>query len=40
MQRLTGVRGEVSFSTRSPTPAGPDARSLHTRFSLHLGAAP
>jgi len=39
MQRLTGVRGEVSFD-KEPDPAGPTARSLHTRFSLHLGAAP
>ena len=39
MQRLTGVRGEVSFD-KEPDPAGPNARSLHTRFSLHLGAAP
>ncbi|HEY0133196.1 MAG TPA: hypothetical protein VGB85_03925 [Nannocystis sp.] len=38
MQRLTGVRGEVSFD-KEPDPAGPNARSLHTRFSLHLGAA-
>ncbi len=37
MQRLTGVRGEVSFD-KEPDPAGPNARSLHTRFSLHLGA--
>lgn len=36
MQRLTGVRGEVSFD-KEPDPAGPNARSLHTRFSLHLG---
>ena len=39
MQRLTGVRGEVAFD-KEPDPAGPNARSLHTRFSLHLGAAP
>ncbi len=38
MQRLTGVRGEVSFD-KEPAPAGPTARSLHTRFSLHLGPA-
>ena len=37
MQRLTGVRGEVAFD-KEPDPAGPNARSLHTRFSLHLGA--
>jgi hypothetical protein len=36
MQRLTRVRGEVSFD-KEPDPAGPNARSLHTRFSLHLG---
>ena len=39
MQRLTGLRGEVAFD-KEPDPAGPNARSLHTRFSLHLGAAP
>ncbi len=39
MQRLTGVRGEVAFD-KEPDPAGPNARSLHTRFSLHLGAVP
>ena len=37
MQRLTGVRGEVSFD-KEPEPAGATARSLHTRFSLRLGA--
>jgi len=39
MQRLTGVRGEVSFD-KEPDPAGPNARSLHTRFIVQLGAAP
>lgn len=39
MQRLTAVRGEVSFD-KEPDAAGPDARSLHTKFSLHLGPAP
>jgi len=39
MQRLTGLRGEVAFD-KEPEPAGANARSLHTRFSLHLGAAP
>ena len=39
MERLTGVRGEVNFD-KEPDPAGPNARSLHTRFTLHLGAAP
>lgn len=39
MQRLTSIRGEVSFD-KEPDAAGPDARSLHTRFQLHLGAAP
>jgi hypothetical protein len=36
MQRLTGLRGEVSFD-KEPEPAGANARSLHTRFSIHLG---
>ncbi len=39
MQRLTGLRGEVSFD-KEPAPAGADARSLHTRFMVSLGAAP
>lgn len=39
MQRLTAVRGEVAFD-KEPEAAGPDARSLHTKFSLHLGPAP
>ena len=39
MQRLTGLRGEVSFD-KEPDPAGPSARSLHTRFTIQLGAAP
>jgi len=39
MQRLTGLRGEVSFD-KEPDPAGPNARSLHTRFIVQLGAAP
>lgn len=39
MQRLTGVRGEVGFD-KEPEPAGANARSLHTRFSLRLGAVP
>ena len=34
-----GLRGEVAFD-KEPDPGGPNARSLHTRFSLHLGAAP
>jgi hypothetical protein len=38
MVRLTGLRGEVAFD-KEPDPAGPNARSLHTRFSLRLGAA-
>lgn len=36
MQRMTEVRGEVSFD-KEPDPAGPTARSLHTRFQIHLG---
>ena len=36
MVRLTGLRGEVAFD-KEPEPAGPNARSLHTRFSLKLG---
>ena len=39
MQRLTSIRGEVAFD-KEPEAAGKDARSLHTRFQLHLGAAP
>jgi len=39
MQRLTGMRGEVSFD-KEPEAAGANARSLHTRFSVQLGAAP
>lgn len=39
MQRLTGLRGEVSFD-KEPEPAGANARSLHTRFMVQLGAAP
>lgn len=39
MLRLTGLRGEVAFD-KEPDPAGPNARSLHTRFTLRLGAAP
>ncbi|WAS94643.1 hypothetical protein [Nannocystis punicea] len=38
MQRLTAVRGEVSFD-KEPEAAGPDARSLRTKFSINLGAA-
>lgn len=38
MQRLTGLRGEVSFD-KEPQPAGADARSLHTRLVVQLGAA-
>lgn len=37
MQRLTSVRGEVSFD-KEPDPASANARSLHTRFTLKLGA--
>jgi hypothetical protein len=36
MQRLTGVRGEISFD-EEPRAAGEAARSLHTRFTLQLG---
>lgn len=36
MQRLTAIRGEVSFD-KEPEPAGTNARSLHTRFQIHLG---
>ncbi|MBZ5708203.1 hypothetical protein [Nannocystis pusilla] len=36
MERLTAIRGEVSFD-EEPEAAGPDARSLHTKFSIHLG---
>ncbi|MDC0669697.1 hypothetical protein [Nannocystis radixulma] len=36
MQRLTAIRGEVSFD-KEPDAAGPNARSLHTKFSIHLG---
>lgn len=39
MQRLAGVRGEVSFDSE-PAAAGPNARSLHTRFVISLGASP
>ncbi|MFY0536357.1 hypothetical protein [Nannocystis pusilla] len=39
MQRLTAVRGEVAFD-KEPEAAGPDARSLRTKFSLHLGPTP
>ncbi|MFZ6180329.1 hypothetical protein [Nannocystis pusilla] len=39
MLRLTAVRGEVAFD-KEPEAAGPDARSLRTKFSLHLGPAP
>jgi hypothetical protein len=39
MQRLTGLRGEVSFD-KEPVAAGPNARSLHTRFIVQLGATP
>lgn len=39
MQRLVGVRGEVSFD-QEPAAAGANARSLHTRFVLQLGAMP
>ncbi|PCC71649.1 hypothetical protein SAMN02745121_01192 [Nannocystis exedens] len=39
MQRLTAVRGEVAFD-KEPEAAGADARSLHTKFSIHLGPAP
>lgn len=38
MQRLTAIRGEVSFD-KEPDAAGPDARSLHTKFQIHLGPA-
>jgi hypothetical protein len=38
MVRLTGLRGEVAFD-KEPDPAGPNARSLHTRFSVKLGGA-
>lgn len=36
MQRLTGVRSELSFDAE-PDPAGSGALSLHTRFELNLG---
>jgi hypothetical protein len=36
MQRLTGIRAELSFDTE-PDPAGAGARSLHTRFTINLG---
>lgn len=36
MQRLTAIRGEVSFD-KEPAAAGPDARSLHTRLQIRLG---
>lgn len=39
MQRMTAVRGEVSFD-KEPEVAGPNARSLHTRFQIHLGPQP
>jgi hypothetical protein len=39
MLRMTGLRGEVSFD-KEPEAAGKDARSLHTRFQIHLGAPP
>ena len=35
MQHLTRLRGEVSFD-KEPAAAGPNARSLHTRFELEL----
>lgn len=39
MTRLTSIRGEVAFD-KEPDAAGKDARSLHTHFQIHLGAAP
>lgn len=38
MQRLTAIRGEVSFD-KEPDAAGAEARSLHTRFQIRLGPA-
>lgn len=38
MQRLTGLRGEISFD-QEPAAAGVQARSLHTRFVVNLGVS-